>query len=213
VWGSGGWRDIHRVADRAPAQTKKELPGGRLGGFWWLGLGFEYWPEEGAPDSPEWMDGLAVFIARAGVSAYSLGNETPSTRWSVPASGPISSYAFADLDGRPGQELVLGRLDGFIEVMDREGNVIRTWPTRGPVSDLCAWKAGPTVIAAAMSDHVRFYRGDGGEAGRVALSAERLTTLRAGGISLLICAGREGVITALEASRGEDEKRPTRRRY
>jgi len=196
AWGSGGWRDIRLLEpDSSPQERAKRLPGGGLSVFWWLGLGFEFWPETAAPDDAASRDGLAVFVARAGVNAYGLGDETPSGRWHVPAPGPISAYAFADITDQPGKELVLGRLDGFMHIVDGNGKMVHSWATQGPVKDIRAWSAGKAVVAAAVGDSVRLYGRDGQEIGRISTSAERLATLRSsGGTRSLVVAGTDGQI-------------------
>jgi len=197
AWGAGVCRDIALVAGERTKQTevRRACGGGGLGCYWWLGLGFEFWPEADAPK--QWRDGLAVFVARAGVNAYDLGATEPATRWSLPANGPISAYAFANMDGVAGKELVLGRLDGFVDVVDRSGKVIDSWPVRAPVKDLCAWHSAKAVIAVATGESLCFYNRDGKEAGRMPLAAEKLAVLRSGERLLLICADRNGGVTAL----------------
>ena len=86
AWGAGGWRDIRLLKPGSSPQEKATLlPSGGIRCFWWLGLGFEFWPETAAPDDATWRDGLAVFVARAGVNTYGLGDKVPSARWKVPA--------------------------------------------------------------------------------------------------------------------------------
>ena len=114
-----------------------------------------------------------------------------------PAAGPISAYAFADVANGPGMELVLARLDGFIHVLDRNGKMIHTWATQGPVKDIRAWHAGDVVIAAAVGDSVRFYGRGGKEIGRVSGRAERLATLQSSdGSEILVTAGADGKVVA-----------------
>ena len=198
AWGAGGWRDIRLLKpDSSPQAKATLLPSGGLRCFWWLGLGFEFWPETAAPDDSTWRDGLAVFVARAGLNAYGLGDKAPSTRWDAPAAGPISAYAFADVANGPGMELVLARLDGFIHVLDRNGKMIHTWATQGPVKDIRAWHSGDVVIAAAVGDSVRFYGRGGKEIGRVSGRAERLATLQSSdGSEILVAAGADGKVVA-----------------
>ena len=195
AWGGAAWRDIRLLDDEEKPEAKDKFPGGSFGCYWWLGLGLEFWPEI---DDPAWQDGLAVFIARAGVNAYGFGDEDPSRRWNLPANGPISAYAFADMDNVAGAELVLARLDGFIHVVNRDGEVLRTWATGGPVHDLVAFTADDTVIAAAMNDSVRFYGRNAGELGRTAIAAQRLAVLRSGEQYVLICATSDGRIVAIK---------------
>ena len=196
AWGSGGWRDIRLLGpDSSPQERAKQLPGGGLRGFWWLGLGFEFWPETATPADAAARDGLAVFVARAGVNAYSLGDEIPSARWHLPAPGPISAYAFADITDQPGKELVLGRLDGFMHIVDGNGKLIHSWATQGPVKDIRAWSADRAIVAAAVNDSVRLYGRGGQELGRIPTRAERLATLRSsGGSRALVVAGTDGQI-------------------
>ena len=77
-----------------------------------------------ATDWPSSWPGLAS-------NAYGLGDETPSARWHVPAPGPISAYAFADITDQPGKELVLGRLDGFMHIVDGNGKMVHSWANTG----------------------------------------------------------------------------------
>ena len=195
AWGAGNWREIQLLKGASSKRSPTLLPSGSFRCLWWLGLGLEFWPEAGAENS-SWRDGLAVFVARAGVNAYGLGDRVPAKRWDAPASGPISSYAFVDVAKGSGKELVLGRLDGFIDVLDRNGKLARSWATQGPVKDLCGWGSG---LAVAVGDSVRFYRRDGSEVGRVSFRAERLVTLRTTKSQVLVAAG-DGKIGAWAAN-------------
>jgi hypothetical protein len=195
AWGGAAWRDIRLLDEDEDPKAKDKFPGGSFGCYWWLGLGFEFWPEI---DDPNWQDGLAVFVARAGVNAYSLGDEQPTQRWGLPANGPISCYTFADMDAVAGSELVLGRLDGFIHVVDRQGKVINTWPTGGPVNALVSFDTGNAIIAAAMNDSVRFYDRDGAEVSRIAIAAQRLVVLGSGVQRMLMAATNDGKVVALK---------------
>lgn len=189
AWGMTMWRDIAR-------EKKAEGASGRLPCFWWLGLGFEFWPEI---QDETWRDGLAAFIARAGVNAYDLAAEEPSERWRVPLNGPASCYAFADVDGSPGAELVLGRLDGFIHVIDRDGTVCSTWPTGTPVKSLAPFRAGRVVVAAGTGDGIRLYGGDGTVVRHDPRPVEHVAVLRDADAQRLISVGNDGRVVGLNA--------------
>ena len=69
--------------------------------------------------------------------------------------------------------------------------------TQGPVKDIRAWHAGDVVVAAAVSNSVRFYGRGGKEIGRISVPAERLATLRSsGGSETLVATGADGKIVA-----------------
>jgi hypothetical protein len=164
--------------------------GGSMVGPWWLGLGMEYWPEDGATDAA-WHDGLAVVIARVGVYSYDLGSKTPSPNpiWRVMANGPVSGYAWVNMDGKPGKELVLCRQDGFVDVLDRSGQLVRSWPVGARATCVCAWDKGDAAIAVGIGDAIVFYDQDGKEVSRVAAPAEKLTVLQVGGQPMLVASG------------------------
>ena len=191
AWGMAMWRDVMK-------EGEAEGGTGRFSCFWWLGLGFEFWPEI---QDEKWRDGLAVFVARAGVNAYGLGDREPKERWRVPANGPVSCYTFADVDGEPGTELVLGRLDGFIHVVDRQGTVCASWPTNAPVKSLTAYRSGEAVVAAGTGDELRLYDTSGTVTHRYATPAERVTVLRDDDTLTLVCVGSDGRVVGF---RGHD---------
>lgn len=60
-----------------------------------------------------------------------------------------SSPAFADLDGRPGDELILATDDGLIHAFDRRGRDIRGWPAR--LAPMPTW---PADSPTARRDHI-----------------------------------------------------------
>ena len=189
-WQIAGWKQMEWFPpeDRdKPVETK--MPGGSMDGPWWLGLGMEFWPEDQAPDDT-WRDGLAVVVARAGVYAYDLGSEKTarSPLWKVIANGPISGYAWADMNGQPGLELVVCRRDGFVDVLDRGGNVIGSWPVGAAAHGVSRWDKGGAVIAVAVGDAVVFYDAEGKELSRVAAPAEKILSLRDGQERVLITA-------------------------
>ena len=192
AWGGATWRDVKR-------EPGAEGASGSLPCFWWLGLGFEFWPEirdEG------WRDGLAVFVARAGVNAYGLGDKEPKERWRLPANGPISCYTFANIDGKPGAELLLGRLDGFIHVVGREGTVCATWSTNAPVKSLATFRCGEAVVAAGTGDELRLYNAGGAVTRRHVLPTERVTVLRNGDTFTLVSLGNDGRVVAFRGAEG-----------
>jgi len=191
-WQIAGWKQMEWFPpDQRQKPVETKMFGGTMEGPWWLGLGMEYWPETQASDD-SWRDGLAVVVARLGVYGYDLGKKTVanSPLWKVIANGPISGYAWADMDGKPGLELVVCRQDGFVDVLDRSGKVIQSWPVGGAAYALCTWTKAGAAVAVATGDAVVFFDAQGKELSRVAAPARKLTVLRNADGPILIAAGQ-----------------------
>jgi hypothetical protein len=200
-WQIAGWKDmLWFPPDQRQRPVETKMYGGSMEGPWWLSYGMEYWPEDGAPADAasadgtsaegNWRDGMAVVIARAGIYAYDLGSKTPANKpiWRVMANGPISGYAWANMDGKPGMELVVCRQDGFVDVLDRGGKVIQSWPVGAAAHSVCRWDKGGAALAVATGDAVIFYDTNGKEISRVATPAQKLIVLHDGQQQILIAA-------------------------
>jgi hypothetical protein len=149
----------------------------------------EFWPEDDAPDDT-WRDGLAVVVARMGVYAYDLGSKLPkSSTWESIANGPISGYAWANMDGKPGLELVVCRQDGFVDVFDRAGKLLRSWPTGSRNFSVCTWNKSGASVTVGTGDAVIFYDAQGNELSRASAPARKLIVLRDGRRQILVAAG------------------------
>jgi hypothetical protein len=192
-WSHGGWREIY--AD--PKQAEGKSISGSLGGFWWLSHGLEFWPETGAPRDPSWRDGMAVLVARAGIAAYSLGDEKPAVKWRINASGPISAYTFADIDGRPGSELVITRLDGSIHIIDRQGKMQQTWETDGPVYDVSPCSARGAALALATEHELRFVDRSGRIQAAILNPVRKLAVVKTRSGNVLVAATNDGRVIAI----------------
>ena len=184
AWGHLDVVDLHA---EEPASTM-------LGCYWWLGVAFEYWPlPQDHPDA-----GLAVAVFRAGTNACDFAAETPISRWNLPASGPVSCCAFADLDGDRIPELLLGRLDGFIDVIDHVGAMRASWTVGAPVCDLAV--IGDSFFIATGCD-VRVLDPAGSITHRISLPAKHLAVIRTPEGGALALASTDGSVTALPANR------------
>jgi len=174
-----------------------------LGCYWWLGLGFEYWPlPKGTPaDQPD--AGLAVAVFRAGTNVFDLAAETPVRRWAVPAAGPVACYAFADLDGDGAAELLLGRLDGFVDVVERGGAVRASWTVSAPVHDMVV--IDHSIFVATARD-VRVLDRSGSIVERISLPAKHLAAIRSAEGVLLAVGSTDGSVAALAATRERVEQ-------
>jgi hypothetical protein len=189
-WQIAGWKDMAWFPpDQRQRPVETKLAGGSMTGPWWLSYGMEYWPEDDAPDA-QWHNGLAVVIARVGVYAYDLGSKVPSSKpiWTVMDNGPISGYAWAEMDGKPGLELVVCRQDGFMDVVNRSGQVIQSWPVGAPAYSICRWNKDGAALAVATGDAVVFYDAQGKPISRVNVAARKLLVLKDGPQQTLIVA-------------------------
>jgi hypothetical protein len=198
-WQIAGWKQLEWFPpDQRQKPVETKLPGGSMEGPWWLGLGMEFWPEDGAKDKA-WHDGLAVVIARACVYSYDIGSPTPSPKpiWKVIANGPNSGYAWVDMDGKPGMELVICRQDGFVDVLDRSGKVVQSWPVGGRAYDVCAWNKSGGAVAVAMGDAIVFFDRQGKELSRIAAPARKLAVLHGSGNEQMLIAAAPGHVMAI----------------
>jgi hypothetical protein len=133
-----------------------------------------------------------------GIYSYDLGSPKPSPKpiWKVIANGPNSGYAWVDMDGKPGMELVTCRQDGFVDVIDRSGKVVQSWPVGERAYSVCAWDKGGAAIAVATGNAIVFFDSQGKEVSRVAAPARKLAVLQGSGGQRTLVAASPGHVMA-----------------
>ena len=123
--------------------------------------------------------------------ALRTGEDSASHEWRLPFGDVVSSYAVADVDGDGSSEIVIGRLDGFLFLVDGNGKLEQTRFIGRPIRDIAVLRASPALrIAVAAGRDVRVLSCP--DLGQIAAWPDDVRLLRVvthGGTERLICIG------------------------
>lgn len=72
--------------------------------------------------------------------------------WRVDVGEPVLSMALADLNGDGRAEICVGTEDGHVLAIDRQGEVVASWSTAGPIRKLATFPGSPARLAVACED-------------------------------------------------------------